>query len=207
MTTDSKMIEPQTQAESRRWLRLGPAAAVAGGALWLMSLLLPYLIPAEQGSGADYRITNVPLFSFYVAMGAAAFLLFPIAISGLRLHAARQETPMGAAGKIGAILVWIGAVLFSLQFVALIAGAISGTPIQFFVLYFFAVPLFSLGMILVGISALRALRGQPGRIAPLLIAVFALLAFLIEADPYHDIAFVLFGLTWVLLGLNMRRNR
>jgi len=207
MTTDSKMIEPQTQAESRRWLRLGPAAAVAGGALWLMSLLLPYLIPAEQGSGADYQITSVPLFSFYVAMGAAAFLLFPIAVSGLRLRAARQATSMGAAGKIGAILVWIGAVLFSLQFVALIAGAISGTPIQFFVLYFFAVPLFSLGMILVGISALRALRGQPGRIAPLLIAVFALLAFLIEADPYHDIAFVLFGLTWVLLGLNMRRNR
>ena len=120
---------------------------------------------------------------------------------------------MGAAGKIGAILVWIGAVLFLLQFVALIAGAISGTPtqflvlyFQFLVLYFFAVPLFSLGMILVGISALRALRGQPGRIAPLLIAVFALLAFLIEADPYHDIAFVLFGLTWVLLGLDMRRN-
>ena len=67
--------------------------------------------------------------------------------------------------------------------------------------------LFSLAMILFGISALRALRGQPGRIAPLLIAVFALLAFLFEADPYHDIAFTLFGLTWVLLGLSMWRNR
>src|SRR3990172_6308747 len=145
MTTHSKLIEPQSKVESRRWLRMGPAAAVAGGVLWLMALLLPNLIPAEQGSGADYQITSVPLFSLYVALGAVAFLLFPVAVSELRLRATRQATPMGVAGKIGVILVWVGAVLFVLQFIALIAGAISGAPLEFFVLYFFAVPLFSLG--------------------------------------------------------------
>jgi hypothetical protein len=181
-------------------------AAVAGGVMWLLSLLLPYLIPAEQGSGLDYRITIVPLFSFYVAMGAIAFLLFPIAVSGLRLRAARHATPLGTVGKIGEILVWVGTVTIVVQFVILIAGAISGAPSQFLILYFFGLLLFSLGMFLFGISALRALRGQPGRIAPLLIGIFALLAGLIEADPYHDIAFVLFGLTWVLLGLTMWRN-
>ncbi len=183
-----------------------PKAAVAGGVMWLLSLLLPFLIPAEQGSGADYRITIVPLFTFYVTIGAVAFLLFPIAVSGLRLRAAYHAMPIGAAGKFGEILVWVGVVLVAIQFVILIAGAISGTPSQFLVLYFFGLLLFSLGMILFGISVLRALRGQLGRIAPLLIAVFALLAFLIDADPYHDIAFTLFGLTWVLLGLTMWRN-
>jgi hypothetical protein len=182
-----------------------PEAAVAGGVMWLLALLLPELIPAEQGSGADYHVTNVPLFSLYVALGAVAFLIFPIAVSGLRLRAARQETPMGLAGKIGTILVWVGAALVVVQFVTLIAGAISGTPSQFWILFFFGAPLFSLGMILFGISALRAWRGQPGRIAPLLSGIFALLAILIEADPYHDIAFALFGLTWVFLGLTMWR--
>ena len=88
-----------------------PGAAVAGGVMWLLSLLLPFLISAEQGSGADYRITNVPLFSLYVAMGTVAFLLFPIAVSGLRLRAARQTMPVGSAGKFGEILVWFGALL------------------------------------------------------------------------------------------------
>ena len=183
-----------------------PEAAVAGGVMWLLSLLLPFLIPAEQGSGADYRITNVPLFSLYVAMGAIAFLLFPIAVSRLRLHAAQQATPMRSPGKFGEVLVWAGALLVVVQFITIIAGAISGAPLQFLPLYFIGLLLFSLGMIFFGISALRALHG-PARLAPLLIAVFALPAGLIDADPYHDIAFVLFGLTWVFLGLNMPRNR
>jgi hypothetical protein len=119
-----------------------PEAAVAGGVMWLLALLLPELIPAEQGSGADYHVTNVPLFSLYVALGAVAFLIFPIAVSGLRLRAARQETPMGLAGKIGTILVWVGAALVVVQFVTLIAGAISGTPSQFWILFFFGAPTF-----------------------------------------------------------------
>ena len=188
------------------WFHMSPMAAVVGGVMWLLSLLLPFLIPAEQGSGTDYRITNAPLYSLNVAMGAVAFLLFPIAVSGLRQRDSRQAMPVGAAGKFGEILVWIGALLVVMQFTILIAGAISEAPPQFLPLFFIGLPLFSLGMLLFGISALRALRGQPGRLAPLLIAVFALLAGLIDADPYHDIAFVLFGLTWVILGLTMWPN-
>jgi len=190
----------------RTLVGMSPMAAVLGGVLWLGALLLPFLLPAEQGSGADYRITNVPLYSLFVAMGTVAFLLFPIAVSGLRMRLSEEGRPMGRAGRIGSILVWAGGAVVSVQLLIMIAGAIAGSVSQDLWLYFIGMILHTLGMIVFGISALRGSGRQSTRVLPLLIGVFALLAFSIEADPFHDIAFTLFGLGWVALGLNMRRN-
>lgn len=178
-------------------------AAVSAGVLLFGSVAGELVHQVQRPDGT---VTEPLLFAVLLSawtLGAAALI---VAIAGISAATGQPDQRRRLAGRRTSL---VGAgLLFAFGLAVLVAGLVSGQPVEVSFL------LFALGLLLTAVGttmmALRLRRtGAFGRWwrALLVAAGGALAAVLVFSDPWHDLALFTFDAAWVALGARLLRGR
>lgn len=163
-------------------IRWGGLAAVVGGVMWVIKGGLIML----GGPDLDLLIPAQPFFA--------------VALVTLHAHLGGHD---GRLGRIGGLLAYLAVAMSAINAPYSLFFAEDGpqTPFPFNVTYFAASLAIFVGLVLLGIAALRAgILSPRWRVLPLVIGLLALLPVWVLAFVHLELPVVVLGLAWVLLG-------
>lgn len=170
----------QTSSNLIRWSGL---AAVLGGMMWVVKGGLIMLGGPDLGE-----------------LLIVALLLFAVGLIGLHSRLGRHG---GRLGRVGGFLAYVAATLsvVNAPYAVFFAEDGSQTPFPFNVTFAIAAFAIFVGLMLLGLAALRAeILPRSWRALPLAIGLLALLPVWVLAFIHLELPVVVLGLAWMLLG-------
>jgi hypothetical protein len=186
--------------ESTRLTRRAGVQASVGGVLLAVSLAAELIHPVQTSDG---RTTEPVLHTLYLAAWLAGWLLVAMATLGLRAILRRR----GATSRAGTVGTWLsvaGAACFALNAIGGLAGVFTGTYYEgAFVLVLVAFPLLIAGNLTLAWAARGSYVPRGTWILLGIGAIGLTVALLAEVDPFHDLGFLAFFGTWIILGISL----
>lgn len=192
--------------KSRKLIRWGGSACLAGGVLWVL-LWIAYLL-THGPTMSDFEQTLLSLTWYdYGKFVPLALLLFLFGLVSLRARQAGQSGWFGTVGFFVAVGGFVILIVSMLAFWLVPFGSYNPTyrntelVRQLTIVQFTSPLILGTGLILYGIEVLRSKMLRQANALPLVVGLTALVPYLL----WTNVGFV-FGAAWAALGLVMSDN-